>query len=181
MKSVFSVDGNVFTTIKDGLEKVFTNVLNGIISGLNWLLKTPFQKINDIITKLREFTVAGVQPFKNLKDIPIPEIPLVQIKKDVPAAAEGGIFSAGTMFIAGESGAEVVSQIGSRTGVMNVDQMQDAVAQGVYEANSEQNALLREQNRLLKAILQKDNSSSMTAPEILGTLGAWNRRVGATV
>ena len=40
----------------------------------------------------------------------------------------------GTMFIAGEAGAEVVANIGNRTGVMNTDQMQKSVEQGILNA-----------------------------------------------
>jgi len=47
------------------------------------------------------------------------------------AAASGGVFpNDGTLFVAGERGAEIVTQMGNHTGVTNVDQMADAVANG---------------------------------------------------
>jgi hypothetical protein len=50
-------------------------------------------------------------------------------------AANGGIFDAGSLIWAGERGAEIVANAGGgKTGVMNVDQMQDAVYEGVYAA-----------------------------------------------
>ena len=50
-------------------------------------------------------------------------------------AANGGIFDAGSLVWAGERGPEIVANAaGGRTGVMNVDQMQDAVYEGVYAA-----------------------------------------------
>lgn len=50
-------------------------------------------------------------------------------------AADGGIFDAGSLIWAGERGAEVVANAGGgKTGVMNVQQMQDAVYEGVYAA-----------------------------------------------
>ena len=50
-------------------------------------------------------------------------------------AAAGGIFDAGSLIWAGEHGPEVVANAsGGKTGVMNVDQMQDAVFEGVYAA-----------------------------------------------
>lgn len=50
-------------------------------------------------------------------------------------AKNGGIFDAGSLIWAGEAGAEIVANAGGgKTGVMNVDQMQDAVYQGVYDA-----------------------------------------------
>jgi hypothetical protein len=52
-------------------------------------------------------------------------------------AANGGIFDAGSLIWAGERGAEIVANAGGgKTGVMNVQQMQDAVYEGVYAAVS---------------------------------------------
>lgn len=50
-------------------------------------------------------------------------------------AANGGMFDAGSLIWAGEAGAEIVANAGGgKTGVMNVDQMQEAVYEGVYAA-----------------------------------------------
>ena len=48
--------------------------------------------------------------------------------------ANGGMPSVGEMFIARESGAELVGNIGSRSAVMNNDQIVQAVSQGVAQA-----------------------------------------------
>lgn len=54
---------------------------------------------------------------------------------DVSFAAKGGMFDMGSLVWAGERGAEIVANAsGGRTGVMNVQQMQDAVYDGVYSA-----------------------------------------------
>lgn len=50
-------------------------------------------------------------------------------------AADGGIFDQGSLVWAGERGPEIVANAaGSKTGVMNVEQMQEAVYEGVYAA-----------------------------------------------
>ena len=50
-------------------------------------------------------------------------------------AADGGVFDAGSLVWAGERGPEIVANAsGGRTGVMNVQQMQEAVYEGVYSA-----------------------------------------------
>lgn len=50
-------------------------------------------------------------------------------------AANGGVFDAGSLIWAGEAGAEVVANAGGgKTGVMNIEQMQEAVYEGVYAA-----------------------------------------------
>ena len=68
--------------------------------------------------------------------------------------AEGGFPEQGNLFIAQEAGPELVGRIGNRTAVANQDQIVMAVAagvaQGVYEANEEQNALIKEQNSFTK-------------------------------
>ena len=54
---------------------------------------------------------------------------------DLKFAAAGGVFDAGSLIWAGERGAEVVANAGGgKTGVMNIQQMQDAVYEGVYAA-----------------------------------------------
>lgn len=50
-------------------------------------------------------------------------------------AADGGIFDQGSLIWAGERGPEVMATAaGGKTGVMNVEQMQEAVYEGVYAA-----------------------------------------------
>lgn len=60
----------------------------------------------------------------------------------------------GTVFGAG-SWPELVGQIGKRTAVANNAQIVEGIRYGVADANAEQNALLQEQNELLRAILNK--------------------------
>jgi hypothetical protein len=50
-------------------------------------------------------------------------------------AAGGGIFDTGSLVWAGEAGPEIVANAGGgKTGVMNVQQMSEAVYEGVYSA-----------------------------------------------
>ena len=50
-------------------------------------------------------------------------------------AANGGMFDQGSMIWAGERGAEIVANAaGGRTGVMNVEQMYEAVFEATYSA-----------------------------------------------
>jgi hypothetical protein len=50
-------------------------------------------------------------------------------------AADGGMFDTGSLIWAGERGAEIVANAGGgKTGVMNVQQMSEAVYEGVYSA-----------------------------------------------
>lgn len=69
--------------------------------------------------------------------------------------AGGGFVGTGEMFIARESGPELVGRIGNRTAVANNDQIVSGVASGVAAGQSEQNSLLRQQNDLLRQMLAK--------------------------
>lgn len=62
----------------------------------------------------------------------------------VTAAASGGAFNTGQMFIAREAGPELVGTIGGHTAVVNNDQIVSSVAAGVASANATQNALLQQ-------------------------------------
>lgn len=74
--------------------------------------------------------------------------------------AEGGFPTRGQVFIANEAGAELIGNIGGHTAVASNDMIIDGITEGVRDANMEQNALLRQQNELLRAILAKDNGIS---------------------
>lgn len=62
--------------------------------------------------------------------------------------ASGGYPLQGSLFIAGESGAELVGNINGRTGVANTDQITDAMYQATYDAMS-------------KALRENDNSGRL--------------------
>lgn len=82
--------------------------------------------------------------------------------------ATGGFPDEGQLFIARERGAEMVGSIGSRTAVANNDQIVKGIASGVASANGEQNALLREQNALLRKLLQKEFKTELKPSAALG-------------
>lgn len=82
--------------------------------------------------------------------------------------ASGGLVPSGDLFIANEQGAELVGSIGSHTAVANNDQIIEGISRGVADGQAEQNALLRQQNDLLRDILRKDNSVRVGASAALG-------------
>ena len=78
--------------------------------------------------------------------------------------ASGGTPSVGTLFYAGEAGAEVVANTSSgHTGVMNVGQMQEAVASGNVELI---NTLIEVGNMLGSIIQNKDNNVYLDGAKI---------------
>lgn len=96
--------------------------------------------------------------------------------------ANGGLVDEGQMFIAREAGPELVGTIGRRTAVVNNEQIIDSVAQGVADANAEQNALLREEISILRRILDKDyGAGGGSSIDIISELTHMNRRDGKTM
>ena len=96
----------------------------------------------------------------------------------IPAYASGGFPTEGQMFIAREAGAEMVGNIGRRTAVANNDQIVSGIAGGVAEANEEQNVLLREQNSLLRAILEKDSGVYLDGKNLTHSVEKYQRERG---
>ena len=70
--------------------------------------------------------------------------------------AQGGFPTEGELFIARESGPELVGSMNGNTAVANNDQIVAGIQSGVAQANSEQNELLRQQNSILMQLLKKD-------------------------
>lgn len=73
----------------------------------------------------------------------------------IPTFATGGFPSQGQMFVARESGPEMVGRIGNRTAVANNDQIVDAISKGVYMAmissgGTNEDALYRALKRALQ-------------------------------
>ena len=95
--------------------------------------------------------------------------------------ASGGFPDTGQMFIARESGPELVGSIGRRTAVANNEQIVEGITAGVAEANMSQNALLREQNELLRAILAKEGVTYISDKQIKRAYDRANRNSGATI
>ena len=101
----------------------------------------------------------------------------------VKAYAGGGDPATGTLFIAGERGAELVSSTGRGTNVSNQNQIAASVAEGMEYANEEQNALLREQNALLRELVSKEFTSvaQITTGQIREALDRDNKRAGTAL
>jgi len=106
----------------------FKGIINGVLSGLNSAISYAFGGINSILRSIRGFSIAGFTPFSGLREISVPQIPML---------ADGGFVDQGQLFIAREAGAEMVGSIGRRTAVANNDQIVDGITYGVREANGD--------------------------------------------
>ena len=115
----------------------------------------------------------------------------------------GGALNAGSMFIAGEAGPELVGHIGGRTEVLNKSQLAAAMysavsaamapaainfayaAQRMDEDDGADNSaildLLRQQNDYLRRINDKEFTAEITASDIARGQARMNRRAGTTI
>lgn len=116
------------STVFNGLVGAVKSALNGVISALNSALSWMFGGINGILSSLRDFSIAGYSPFAGLREISVPQIPML---------ANGGYVDQGQLFIAREAGAEMVGSIGRRTAVANNDQIVEGITNGVREGNDD--------------------------------------------
>jgi hypothetical protein len=165
---VFSgIWGTLSTAVKAPINfmlGIIEGFINKIIDGWNWLKR----QINSLSIKIPEWLGGGTLGFSLSMSSHV----------DIPRFAEGGFPEQGQMFIAREAGAEMVGNIGRRTAVANNDQIVSGIAGGVAEANEEQNALLREQNSLLRALLDKESGVYLDGKNLTNSVEKYQRERG---
>ena len=172
VKKVFEVGGKIFDGIKEGIVESFKTIVNALIKGINKVIKIPFDGINNALMKIKNIEILELKPFDSLKTINIPQIPLL---------ASGGYPETGQMFVAREAGAELVGTIGRKTAVVNNEQIVASVSRGVAEANNESNALLREQNALLRGLLEKDSGVYLDGKKLTGSVEKYQKQRGRQI
>ena len=162
------------TTIGLGLALIFAGLKGG-----HEAMKTESNPIVDFVKDMANKIIDVINNALTKINSAFASIGLGSIQFDlIPKYAEGGFPTEGSLFIAQEAGAEMVGSIGRRTAVANNDQIVAGIAGGVASANEEQNALLREQNSLLRAILEKDNSINIDGRRLTDTVEKHQRERG---
>ena len=106
---------------------------------------------------------------------------LVNLGKKIFGFASGGFPDAGQLFIAREAGAEMVGSMGGHTAVANNDQIVEGIREGVEAAMERQNQLLRRQNELLQALLEKEGSAEVNVSSFYQAVNRTNQRNGKTI
>ena len=117
VKDIFSKGGKIFDGIKEGISSTFKTIVNGLIDGINKIVRVPFDAINSMLNKIRDISVLGVTPFKSLwsyNPLTVPQIPKLAV---------GGIVNRpgrGVPAIIGEAGAEAVLPLENNTEWMDI-------------------------------------------------------------
>lgn len=178
----YAVEG--IGTVLKGILSVFAGIINGMISGVEAFVNVWVKGINLIIGALNKISInipdwipgIGGKKFGfNITEVK--EVTLPRIK----TFADGGFPDEGQIFIARESGTEMVGNMGGHTAVANNDQIVDGIREGVESAMTKQNELLRQQNELLKALLEKESTSEISVSSISQAISRVNQRNGKTI
>lgn len=167
---------SLWSAIRAGVVGAMNSVIAGIESAINWIVNGintiigGFNKVVSWAAKVAEVDWGGV-------DL-VPNVSLGRISM----YADGGLPETGELFMARENGLnEMVGRIGNHHAVANNDQIVAGITSGVYQANEEQNALLREQNSLLRQLLEKDMSVNIGDRDIARANIRGQRSMGLTL
>lgn len=155
---------NSFKNIWNNIKAVMADAVRNLQNMMNFQWSLPHLAVP-------HFSINGTFSLKP------PKVPSI----DVQWYANGGFPDSGELFMARESGPELVGRMGGGTAVANNDQIVDGISQGVAMANARQNELLREQNDLLRQLLAKDMSVEITATSLTKAINRKNLRDGKTV
>lgn len=165
--------------VKERFVKIFNSIGNAISnfsikSALNGIIGLAEATVNKVLNRLRNWfdQHPKVKSFAAGFGISVPG-PL-----SLPRFDAGGLPPVGEMFIARESGPELVGTIGNRSAVVNNDQIIEGISRGVYSANQEEVALLRAQNALLQSLLEKDTGLYLDGKQIIQSINRTQRVQG---
>lgn len=125
----------IWETIK-GLGSAIVNFFAGLIEGVVNLVITAVNVVADFINLL----ISPLSAITEALGWGKIEIPDITWRLDIPtvAFAEGGMPDKGTMFVAGEAGAEIVyNNPNGQSGVANIQQIAQATYQGTMKALSD--------------------------------------------
>lgn len=139
---LFTNGGQIFSGVVDGIAEVFKDIVNILVGGINNVIAWPFDRVNDILNGIKEFSILGQEPFFGLwgyNPLPVPQIPKL--------LAKGGELLNG-MAIVGEAGPELLTQSGSRTTVAPLSRGGGATPANIVDYDKMAAAMIRALNHL---------------------------------
>ena len=167
--ALFAKGGEIFNGVVGAIGNVFKSIANSIISGINKVIAVPFRTINGLLNGIRNIDIPLIgKPFYGLwgyNPLPVPQIPKL---------ASGGIAYGETMAMVGEyanarSNPEVIAPLDKLQGMIN------------NMSDEETNLLLREQNDLLRALLEKDTSVKIDGRSLNRALDKSKTKMGYAI
>lgn len=84
---IFKAGGTIFDGFVTSVKDVFVTLVNGIIKGINDVIKIPFDSLNSVLGGIKGIDILGAKPFGWVPSISVPQIPQL---------AQGGYVKANT-------------------------------------------------------------------------------------
>ena len=130
------------TNVLEKLSEVWTSIKDVKVSleaklSASTLVQSFITKWNNLVSKTLELKIGIQEKLKeawNKAAAAWNKSAILSALGTLPYLAGGGMVNAGQVFIARESGPEIVGQYGNKTGVMNNQQIVEAVSRGVANA-----------------------------------------------
>ncbi len=169
--------GDAFNDAKDKATSAWGSISDWFYNNVSKPVSDTFWSIVDDIKEALNHCIWLL----NCINIPLPEAAQQvtgwsSIGFNIPYLASGGTVNDGQLFVARESGPEMVGTMGGSTTVANNDQIVEGIASGVASANASQNRLLMEQNALLRELISKSGSgATVSATAISNALDTASR------
>lgn len=159
-----------FSTVKTTITGIWDGIWGGIKGVLNSILGGVETWINSVIRAINKFIDAVVGAFASVAslvgiEINIPQVSMVSIPR---LYATGGFPDQGELFIARESGAEMVGSIGRRTAVANTDQIIEGIASGVADGNGALIAAIYSMADRMVAAVEDNGGEVVIGDEVIG-------------
>ena len=164
VKAASDMDDNPVTRF---VKKMVNGIIGIFESGVNFIIKM----LNKLSWEVPDWVpgIGGSTFGFNIRPVSIP-----RLKDGGFPDGEDGLFYANHNELVGKFS-------NGRTAVANNDQIVDGIRSGVYDANQEQNNLLREQNKLLRQMLEKESGGEVNVTTITKAQNRANRRYGKTI
>ena len=116
-----------------GIGNFFVNIWNGVVGAIEKGVNLLIDAVNYVISKMGAILALMGISIPQVGHVNLDRVPLIE----VPAYELGGLPDYGELFLARESGPELVGQIGRQTAVVNNDQIVSGITNGVQEGNGD--------------------------------------------
>ena len=177
MKAYYDKIKNIKVVTMDNMVRCINDVIDFAVRIKN---EVDIKKIDSFTEAINRLTTA-IRDLPTSKTVTITAIYKTEGTATTKQYASGGFPETGQMFIAREAGAELVGNIGRKTAVVNNEQIVASVSRGVAEANDESNSLLREQNSLLRALLEKESGVYLDGKRLTNSMEKYQSQRGKPI
>ena len=158
---MFDAISNLAKGCANGIIGFFESAVNGIIDGINGF----FGMLNNGISFVNEVTHQSFGAISLINHISLPKF------------ANGGYPEIGSLFIAGEAGAEMVGNINGKTGVASGEEI-TGIREAINYGTETEASLLAQAVTLLNEIANKDTSIELDGRELVDAINKRSSRNG---